>query len=164
GASPTGTRTAAMPLPLSGRGRGIRHRSGASGPSALSAASAGSAPRRSAGSARSAASPAPPPRSARRSSPGAASTTAAQGQGLGATEEPGRAFGQEAFADVDTPASSRTVRGTSVTGRRIAGMTVPGFALVVLVVIAIIAAVLGGLGMLPFGAAGPLPEMGIAGP
>ena len=164
GASPTGTRTAAMPLPLSGRGRGIRHRSGASGPSALSAASAGSAPRRSAGSARSAASPAPPPRSARRSSPGAASTTAAQGQGLGPTEEPGRAFGQEAFADVDTPASSRTVRGTSVTGRRIAGMTVPGFALVVLVVIAIIAAVLGGLGMLPFGAAGPLPEMGIAGP
>ena len=52
GASPTGTRTAAMPLPLSGRSRGIRHRSGASGPSALSAASAGSAPRR--GSARSA--------------------------------------------------------------------------------------------------------------
>ncbi|HEX7349418.1 serine/threonine-protein kinase [Brachybacterium sp.] len=83
GASPTGTRTAAMPLPLSGRGRGIRHRSGSSGPSALSAASAGSAPRRalrpgrsassassassgvsalSAGSARSAASPAPAPR------------------------------------------------------------------------------------------------------
>ena len=176
GASPTGTRTAAMPLPLSGRGRGIRHRSGASGPSALSAASAGSAPRRtagsarsansvrSAGSARSAASPAPPPRSARRSSPGAASTTAAQGQGPGTAQEPGRAFGQGAFADVDTPASSRTVRGTSVTGRRIAGMTVPGFALVVLVVIAIIAAVLGGMGMLPFGAAGPLPEMGIAGP
>ena len=176
GASPTGTRTAAMPLPLSGRGRGIRHRSGASGPSALSAASAGSAPRRtagsarsansvrSAGSARSAASPAPPPRSARRPSPGSASAAAAQGQGPGTAQEPGRAFGQGAFADVDTPASSRTVRGTSVTGRRIAGMTVPGFALVVLVVIAIIAAVLGGMGMLPFGAAGPLPEMGIAGP
>ncbi len=44
GPSPTGTRTAAMPLPLSGRARGIRHRSGPSAMSASSAPSVLSAP------------------------------------------------------------------------------------------------------------------------
>ena len=155
GASPTGTRTAAMPLPLSGRGRGIRHRSGASGPSALSAASAGSAPLRSAGSARSAASPAPPPRSARRSSPGRTAGSPAAPRDRASAEGPERAFGASAFEDVDTPASSRTVHGTSVTGRKVAGMSVPGLVLVVLLLIVIAAAVLGGLGLLPLGAAGP---------
>lgn len=65
-----------------------------------------------------------------------------------------RAFGVGAFDDVDTAASSRTVHGTSTTGRKIAGMSLPGVVLLVLVIVAIIAAVLGGLGMLPFTAAG----------
>ena len=155
GSSPTGTRTAAMPLPLSGRGRGIRHRSATSGPSALSAASAGSAPRRTTSSARSAASPAPPPRSARRPSSGQAPGTSAAATSRGAKDAPERAFSASAFDDVDTAASSRTVHGTSVTGRKVAGMSVPGLVLVLLVIVAIAAAVLGGLGMLPFGAAGP---------
>lgn len=175
GASPTGTRTAAMPLPLSGRGRGIRHRSAASGPSALSAASAGSAPRRSASSARSAASPAPAPRSSRKSAaserssqpaapagqrpngPGTTSPAtnrpAANSTGVNGTDR--ASFGVGAFDDVDTAASSRTVHGTSTTGRKVAGMSLPGLVLVLLVVVAIIAAVLGGLGMLPFTAADP---------
>jgi eukaryotic-like serine/threonine-protein kinase len=154
GASPTGTRTAAMPLPLSGRGRGIRHRSGASGPSALSAASAGSAPRRSARSAGSgrpvsisrSASSANSARSA--SSPSSAPRDAASGRG--------RPLGVGAFDDVDTPTSSRTVRGTSTTGRKVGGMSLPGLVLLVLVILAILAAVAGGLGLLPLGAAGPL--------
>ena len=152
GASPTGTRTAAMPLPLSGRSRGIRHRSGASGPSALSAASAGSAPRRgsarsapSASSARSAASPAPAPRGDRAPSPLHAASAA------GAADGADRAFSGGAFDDVDTAASSRTVRGTN-TGRRVGGMSVPGLVLVILVVVAIAVAVAGGLGLLPLGA------------
>ncbi|WP_281871941.1 serine/threonine-protein kinase [Brachybacterium paraconglomeratum] len=152
GASPTGTRTAAMPLPLSGRSRGIRHRSGGSGPSALSAASAGSAPRRgsarsapSASSARSAASPAPAPRGDGAPSPLHAASAA------GAANGAERAFSGGAFDDVDTAASSRTVRGTS-TGRRVGGMSVPGLVLVILVVVAIAVAVAGGLGLLPLGA------------
>src|SRR5699024_4445323 len=126
GASPTGTRTAAMPLPLSGRGRGIRHRSGASGPSALSAASAGSAPRRSSRSARSAnsarsagsalsagsaASPSPAPRSA------------PDGQRTPTSAGPAERGGPAAYDGVDTPNSSRTVRGTSTTGRKFAGLS-----------------------------------------
>lgn len=164
-----------MPLPLSGRGRGIRHRSAASGPSALSAASAGSAPRRSASSARSAASPAPAPRSSRKSAaserssqpaapagqrpngPGTTSPAtnrpAANSTGVNGTDR--ASFGVGAFDDVDTAASSRTVHGTSTTGRKVAGMSLPGLVLVLLVVVAIIAAVLGGLGMLPFTAADP---------
>ncbi|GAA4521914.1 serine/threonine-protein kinase [Brachybacterium paraconglomeratum] len=177
GASPTGTRTAAMPLPLSGRGRGIRHRSAASGPSAMSAASASSAPRRSVLSARSALSPAPAPRSARdsaaaeRSSQPAGTTgqgphgAGSKGQGANSTGSngtngPERAFGVGAFDDVDTAASSRTVHGTSTTGRKVAGMSLPGFVLLLLVVVAIIAAVLGGLGLLPFPAAGGGTGMG----
>ena len=180
GTSPTGTRTAAMPLPLSGRGRGIRHRSAASGPSALSAASAGSAPRRSAISARSAASPAPAPRSSRKpaaterspqSAAGAGQRSNSPGSngrgsngpgphgtgsdGMNSTHGtggngPDRAFGAGAFDDVDTAASSRTVHGTSTTGRKVVGMSLPGLVLLLLVIVAIIAAVLGGLGMLPF--------------
>lgn len=157
GASPTGTRTAAMPLPLSGRGRGIRHRSGASGPSALSAASAGSAPRRGAtrsassgSSARSAASPASAPGGSPAQDPSsplhaASATSTADGAD--------RAFAGGAYDGVDTAASSRTVRGTS-TGRRIGGMSVPGLVLLILVVVAIAVAVAGGLGLLPLGAAG----------
>ena len=144
GASPTGTRTAAMPLPLSGRGRGIRHRSGASGPSALSAASAGSAPRRS--SSRSAASPGPAPQED--SSPLHAASAAGTADGAD------RAFTGGAYDDVDTAASSRTVRGTSTTGRRIGGMSLPGLVLLILVVVAIAVAVAGGLGVLPLGADG----------
>ncbi|MGO1227939.1 protein kinase domain-containing protein [Brachybacterium sp.] len=175
GTSPTGTRTAAMPLPLSGRGRGIRHRSAASGPSALSAASAGSAPRRSS---LSATSPASALRSSRRSAaaersphPAAAAGSGANGSaangagpnGAGSngaatngagTQRPDRAFGAGAFDDVDTAASSRTVHGTSTTGRKVVGMSLPGMVLLLLVIIAIIAAVLGGLGVLPFTAAG----------
>ncbi|MGP9581988.1 MULTISPECIES: serine/threonine-protein kinase [unclassified Brachybacterium] len=151
GTSPTGTRTAAMPLPLSGR-RGIRHRSAASGPSALSAASAGPAPRRSAASARSAASPAPAPRSAQAQAATERSAPPADAAGPG-THGTDRAFGVGAFDDVDTAASSRTVHGTSTTGRKFAGMSLPGLVLLLLVIVAIIAAVLGGLGMLPFTAA-----------
>ena len=62
-----------------------------------------------------------------------------------------RAFSGGAYADVDTAASSRTVRGTS-TGRRVGGMSVPGLVLVILVVVAIAVAVAGGLGLLPLGA------------
>lgn len=154
GTSPTGTRTAAMPLPLSGRGRGIRHRSAASGPSALSAASAGPAPRRSASSARSAASPAPAPRSSQTSAATEDPAQPADAAGQRPTNGPDRAFGQGAFDDVDTAASSRTVHGTSTTGRKVAGMSLPGVILLLLVLVAIIAAVLGGLGVLPFLAAG----------
>ena len=166
GTSPTGTRTAAMPLPLSGRGRGIRHRSGASGPSALSAASAGSAPRRSsrsgrsassagsalsaasalsASSARSAASPAP--------APGAGSGSSPSARGDRRLRD-ARPRGVGAFDDVDTPNSSRTVRGTSTTGRQFAGMSLPGLVLVIFVVLAILVAIAGGLGWIPLGAAG----------
>jgi serine/threonine protein kinase len=144
GASPTGTRTAAMPLPLSGRSRGIRHRSGASGPSALSAASAGSAPRR--GSARSAASPGPAPQED--SSPLRAASAASTADGAD------RAFAGGAYDGVDTASSSRTVRGTSTTGRKIGGMSLPGFVLLILVIVAIAVAVAGGLGVLPLGADG----------
>ncbi|WP_164740362.1 serine/threonine-protein kinase [Brachybacterium saurashtrense] len=185
GASPTGTRTAAMPLPMSGRGRGIRHRSGASGPSALSASSASSAPRRSARSARSAGSgtsgasasstgsarSAPSARSAQsaRSAPSAASASSpavAPGAGRPGSRTPGAATGSPAAADgtgrapgvaafdgVDTPTSARTVRGTS-TGRRLGGLSLPGLVLLLLVAVAILAAVAGGMGLLPLGAAG----------
>ena len=153
GASPTGTRTAAMPLPLSGRGRGIRHRSGSSGPSALSAASAGSAPRRS--SARSAASPGPAPREngpsaapSDQSSPLHAASAASTADGAD------RAFANGAYDGVDSASSSRTVRGTSTTGRRVGGMSLPGLVLLILVVIAIAVAIAGGLGVLPLGADG----------
>ncbi|WP_422115638.1 serine/threonine-protein kinase [Brachybacterium sp. UNK5269] len=155
GTSPTGTRTAAMPLPLSGRGRGIRHRSGGSGPSALSAASAGSAPRRSlpsssrsAPSARSAASPAPPPGS------GFAEAGRTADGATRAGDRPERAFTARAFDDVDTATSSRTVRGTT-TGRRVGRLSVPGLVLLLLVIVAIAAAVAGGLGLLPLGALAP---------
>ncbi|ATG50989.1 serine/threonine protein kinase [Brachybacterium vulturis] len=162
GASPTGTRTAAMPLPLSGRGRGIRHRSGASGPSALSAASAGSAPRRSARPARSAASaPSANPARSASSGPSASSARSASsaspaprgardGTGAEGTTRSG------AFDGVDTANSSRTVHGTSTTGRKFGGMSLPGLVLLILVLIAIIAAVAGGLGLLPLGALGAL--------
>ena len=156
GASPTGTRTAAMPLPLSGRGRGVRHRSGASatsGPSAssgLSASSAGSV--LSAASARSAASPAPAPRSAR--TPRTTPSGGAAADGRTAAGSPDRALGERRpFGDVDTAASERTVRGTT-TGRRVGPLSVPGFIVVVLLVVAIAVAVAGGLGWLPLGALG----------
>src|SRR5699024_2834522 len=156
-ASPPGTRPAALPLPLSGRGRGIRHRSGASGPSALSAASAGSAPRRSSRSARSAnsarsagsalsagsaASPSPAPRS----TPGGERTPTSAGPAGD------RRGGPAADDGVDTPHSSRTVRGTSTTGRKCAGLSLPGLVLVILVLIVVVAAVVGGLCLLPQGA------------
>ncbi len=146
GSSPTGTRTAAMPLPLSGRRRGLRHRSGTSGPSALSAASAGSAPRRAVlGSSRSAPSPSLAPQPSPAAAAAAASPEAAK-------REPVQ--GTTAFDGVNTRRSGRTVRGTSTTGKKIAGMSFPGFVLVVLLVIVLIVAVLGGLGVLPLGAAG----------
>ncbi|MBB5830327.1 serine/threonine-protein kinase [Brachybacterium aquaticum] len=171
GASPTGTRTAAMPLPLSGRGRGIRHRSGASGPSALSAASAGSAPRldpvpsrhsastrdsaSSRDSARSAISPGAAPRSWPESATSARGTESPLHAASAASTADGaeRAFAGGAFEDVDTASSSRTVRGTS-TGRRVGGLSVPGLVLIILVVVAIAVAIAGGLGLLPLGALG----------
>ncbi|MGP5085472.1 serine/threonine-protein kinase [Brachybacterium tyrofermentans] len=169
GTSPTGTRTAAMPLPLSGR-RGIRHRSGGSARSAMSATSAASAPSAasagsafSAASARSAASPAPAPRSMRsaptgRASPGGTAggpgTGAAAGSGAragaGAAQGP---VGARPLGDVDTAASSRTVRGTS-TGRRIGPFSMPGLILVIVLVAVIAVAVAGGMGWLPVGAMG----------
>ncbi|MGO2536073.1 MAG: serine/threonine-protein kinase [Brachybacterium tyrofermentans] len=177
GTSPTGTRTAAMPLPLSGR-RGIRHRSGGSAGSAMSAVSAASAASgpsassassvHSAASARSAASPAPAPRSLRsapadraatgRSAPGGTAggpgTGAAAGSGAragaGAAQGP---VGARPLGDVDTAASSRTVRGTS-TGRRIGPFSMPGLILVIVLVAVIAVAVAGGMGWLPVGAMG----------
>ncbi|WP_114856446.1 serine/threonine-protein kinase [Brachybacterium sp. YJGR34] len=161
GTSPTGTRTAAMPLPLSGR-RSIRHRSGASGPSALSASSAsssssGSSSRsaRSAPSARSAASPASAPGAPSADGPAARSPRSA-GEG------PDRAFADGAFEDLDTPASSRTVRGTS-TGRRVAGMSLPGLVLLILVLVAIVVAIAGGMGWLPLSAGGSVVDHVAAG-
>jgi serine/threonine-protein kinase len=55
---------------------------------------------------------------------------------------------------VDTASSSRTVRGTSTTGRKFGGMSLPGLVLLILVVVAIAVAVAGGLGVLPLGADG----------
>ncbi|GAA1490895.1 serine/threonine-protein kinase [Brachybacterium sacelli] len=152
GASPTGTRTAAMPLPMSGRGRGVRHRSGGSATSGGSARSALSGP--SAPSARSAASPAPPPRSPRASaadgsSPSRGSAASAR-TGADGSE---RASAPGGLGDVDTPASARTVRGTS-TGRSLGPFTLPGLVLLVLLVVVIAVAVAGGLGWLPLGATG----------
>ncbi|ATG53859.1 serine/threonine protein kinase [Brachybacterium ginsengisoli] len=172
GASPTGTRTAAMPLPLSGRGRGIRHRSGASGPSALSAASAGSAPHRSARTAR-AASPGLSASSALSASSSLSASSADSARSASSPSSPPRDAGDSgsgsgrrpagiaAFDGVDTATSSRTVRGTSTTGRKVGGMSLPGLVLLLLVVVAIIAAVAGGLGLLPLGAEGlpGVPEM-----
>lgn len=176
GASPTGTRTAAMPLPLSGR-RGIRHRSGGSAGSAVSAVSAVSATSAasatsgpsaasasslySAASARSAASPAPAPRAmrpaltdrpvaTRRAAPGGADGTAGTGAATGAAPS---SFGARPLGDVDTAASSRTVRGTS-TGRRIGPFSMPGLILVIVLVAVIAVAVAGGMGWLPTGAMG----------
>ncbi|MEE1617932.1 serine/threonine-protein kinase [Brachybacterium sp. J153] len=150
GASGGPTRTAAMPLPMSGRGRGIRHRSGPSArsaPSGLSASSAGGAPRaRPAGpvsSARSAASPSPVP-----SEPRPAADPALRGAD--------RAFTAGSFDTVDTAASGRTARGTS-TGRRLGPFSVPGLVLLVLLVVVILGAVAAGLGLLPLG------ELGAAG-
>ncbi len=155
GASPTGTRTAAMPLPLSGRG-GIRHRSATSGPSALSAASASSAPstpRRRAGS-RSAPSASSGPSVA--SPPSASSPERGASSPVSGTASPGRR-GEDPFSGVDSRASERTVHGTS-TGRRVGGMSVPGLVLLVIVLVAIIAAVLAATGVLPLGALDALAE------
>lgn len=126
------TRTAAMPLPLSGRGRGIRHRSGASGPSALSASSASSAP-----ALRSAASPSP-----------AAPTAGAGRSGAGAAAGPDQAGRRER-----TDRTERTSRG-SVTGRKVMGMSLPGFVLLLILLVVVLAAVAGGMGWLPVPAAG----------
>ncbi|MGP9681553.1 serine/threonine-protein kinase [Brachybacterium sp. AOP3-A1-3] len=161
-ASPTGTRTAAMPRPLSGR-RGIRHRSGGSAGSAVSAASATSGPSAasassaySAASARSAASPAPAPRTKRPAPKTRAATSGdtgrAGGNGAATGASPG-SFGARPLGDVDTAASSRTVRGTS-TGRRIGPFSMPGLILVIVLVAVIAVAVAGGLGWLPTGAMG----------
>ncbi|WP_193106888.1 serine/threonine-protein kinase [Brachybacterium sp. FME24] len=153
GASPTGTRTAAMPLPLSGRGRGIRHRSGPSATSAGSALSAASASSAgsvfSAASARSAASPAPPPRSPRTSSKD--KDNGATPPARGATDRTDSTVGASSVTDVDTAASTRTVRGTT-TGRRIGPLSLPGLILLILLVVVIAAAVAGGMGWLPLGA------------
>ncbi|RCS59961.1 serine/threonine protein kinase, partial [Brachybacterium sp. JB7] len=71
-----------------------------------------------------------------------------------AAGSPDRALGERRpFGDVDTAASERTVRGTT-TGRRVGPLSVPGFIVVVLLVVAIAVAVAGGLGWLPLGALG----------
>ena len=166
GPSPTGTRTAAMPLPLSGRRRGIRHRSSSSALSASSASSASSAPaapspRSSAGgSARSAhsAGSAPSAGSARspRSAHSAASPSSAPRRRTGADPRgaagSGRTDASSSLGRVETSASERTVRGTS-TGRRVGPLSVPGLILLILLIAVIAAAVAGGMGLLPFGAA-----------
>ena len=123
------TRTAAMPLPLSGRGRGIRHRSSSSG---LSASSAGTAP--ALRPARSAPSPAAPASPERTAAPG--STTPGRGRDRAERTE-------------------RAGRG-SVTGRKVLGMSLPGFVLLLILLVVVLAAVAGGLGWLPLpgGAAG----------
>lgn len=83
--SPTGTRTAAMPLPM--RRGGIRHRSGGSGPSALSAPSAPSAPlapsnRRAAASVSRTPSAPSAPSASERGSQSSASTSTGQRAGI----------------------------------------------------------------------------------
>ena len=142
GASPTGTRTAAMPLPLSGRGRGIRHRSGASahsGPSALSASSASAAPYRHERSRTSAAS--------------AASANPAPGMdGRGSNGRGSNGHG----------ANGRGADGANqVTGRRIGPFTVPGFVLMLLLAAVIIGAVLAGSGVISLGAPTNGPVTGV---
>lgn len=46
------------------------------------------------------------------------------------------------------------MRGTSTTGRRVGPLSVPGLILLILLIAVIAAAVAGGMGLLPFGAAG----------
>lgn len=158
GASPTGTRTAAMPLPLSGRGRGIRHRSSAtaaSGPSALSAASASSAPRRngrsrtSAASALSAASANPADAAGVAGAKGAAGAGSASGAGARAGATRGR--------HDQSPAPR-------VTGRKVGPFTIPGLFLLLLVLAVIVGAVLAGSGVLGAGAAAPGGPAALSGP
>ncbi|PWH07600.1 serine/threonine protein kinase [Brachybacterium endophyticum] len=159
--SPVGTRTAAMPLPRTHRRRGIRHRSGTSGPSALSGASAPSAsePSTSAampasGSSRTqsanrpggAGSPAP---AATGTTSRAASTGAAGAAGTAGFAGTGGARGAaDAPAQRSSPSSGRTPRSGG-TGSRIGPFTVPGFVLLLIVVVVALVAVGLGVGVIP---------------
>ncbi|MFC0675683.1 serine/threonine-protein kinase [Brachybacterium hainanense] len=133
--SPTGTRTAAMPLPLSGRG--IRHRSSGS---AMSAASAGSAPRR----------PLSGPSGPSAASAGSASSANPAGEAGARGEESAR------------EGARRTVRGTS-TGARIGPLSVPGLLLLLLLLVVVGAAIAGATGLLPLGAAADVSTPAAAG-
>ena len=153
-ASPTGTRTAVMPLPLSGRSRGVRHRSGpsahsaSSGPSALSASSASSAPRSS--SLRPAGSRSSGPRLSGQfpATPGPTGSAGPEPAPTSPTRAPAGSPGS--LDGVDTAPSERTVHGTT-TGARIGPLSVPGLVLLLLLIAVIALAVAGGMGWLPLG-------------
>ena len=172
GTSPTGTRTAAMPLPLSGR-RGIRHRasgaSAASGPSALSASSASSAPGshrdRKRSTSRSA-------QAGSQSSVHESGSTSAPGENAAAAS-PARS----AAVDHEAPATSSSADGTRIrgettheaavtnaasaqraprtqrsTGQRLGPFSLPGLALLLLLLAIIVVAILAFTGVIPIAA------------
>jgi serine/threonine protein kinase len=142
-ASPVGTRTAAMPLPRTHRRRGIRHRSGTSGPSALSGASAQSAA--SAASAPEAGSPAVMPAAGSSRTSAGARSSAASSPAAGAPGDQEQAPGR-----LSTAPSGRTSRSTS-TGSRIGPFTLPGFMLLLLVIVVAVVAIGLGTGIIPSG-------------
>lgn len=125
-ASPASTRTAAMPLPLSGSRRGVRHRSGASAYSSSSARSASSA--MSASSALSAAS------AASANDPGVFSANPV--------------FTRDSANPASPAAQKPPAQGTS-TGAKIGPFSVPGLVLAILLLVIAAAAVLGTLGVFP---------------
>jgi serine/threonine protein kinase len=169
-ASPVGTRTAAMPLPRTHRRRGIRHRSGTSGPSALSGASAPSASESGASGSR-AAMPASgssrTPSASRLSGPGSplgpgsvgspagapgssSDRDAGSGTAAGSATGAGSASADGAGTGISTASSGRTSRSTS-TGSRIGPFTVPGFVLLLIVIVVAAVAIGMGVGIIPSG-------------
>ncbi|UYG17898.1 protein kinase [Brachybacterium huguangmaarense] len=136
--SPTGTRTAAMPLPRTSGRRGIRHRSGPSASSGLSAPSGLSA-----------SSPQP--------APGSEARRAAQVSPSGAWRPADAAAAGPEGTSGDSGRTERTTRGTS-TGRRLGPFSVPGLLLILLLLVVVVVAVLGGTGHL-FALAGASPTM-----
>ncbi|UEJ82076.1 serine/threonine protein kinase [Brachybacterium halotolerans subsp. kimchii] len=171
-ASPVGTRTAAMPLPRTHRRRGIRHRSGTSGPSALSGASAPSASESGGSGSRGAGARAVMPASgssrtpsaSRLSGPGSPVGSASVGSPAapGAPSGPGASAGSGNAASsgaapaggadpgISTATSGRTSRSTS-TGSRIGPFTVPGFVLLLIVIVVAAVAIGMGVGIIPSG-------------
>lgn len=180
GASPTGTRTAAMPLPLSGR-RGIRHRasgaSASSGPSALSASSASSAPGAHRDRRRSTSRSAPAPAQAgslnsvhgsmATAAPGekaaAASMAPAPAAGHGnpsSSADGSRTRGEATYGPAETNAASaqRAPRTQRSTGQRLGPFSLPGLALLLLLLAIIVVAILAFTGVIPIAALASVTE------
>jgi serine/threonine protein kinase len=142
GASPTGSRTAAMPLPMSGRRRGVHHRSGMSAGSGMSAPSPARPGR--GGRPRSGSSPAPPVGPDGNPLPPS---------GVDSPNPP--RIGREDGAPGAAP--GRTVRATS-TGRRIGPFSVPGLVLILVILVIVVAAIAGFSGSFS-SSMGPVPAL-----